>query len=70
MKASDPGVSLLEFVLIQYVLAVFIPVMTVRAGEIPRHVDFMREGDQGPLFLPVGIHVVEHDFVGLCTERG
>jgi len=69
MRTSDIGISVLELALIQDVLTVFILVMAVRAGEIPRHVDFVGEGDRGPLLLLISLHIVEYDLLRLRTEH-
>jgi len=64
---QDVGVSLLQFALVEYVPALLISVVAVRAGEVG-HVGFMGEDDRGALPFLEGFVMIEHDLLRLSLE--
>jgi len=69
MRTSDIGIPLLEFALIQDVLTVLVPVMTVGTREVPSHVSLMGESNGRSLFLVIRFHIVDNNLLRLGAEH-
>jgi hypothetical protein len=62
------GGSLLQFALIQDVLTVLIPVVTIGTGQVSSHMNLMGKMHWWSLLLLIGFHVFERNLLRLCTE--
>jgi hypothetical protein len=66
--ALNIGAPLLQFALIQDVLTVLIPVVTIGTGQVSSHVSLMRKMHWWSLLLLIDFHVFERNLLRLCTE--
>ena len=69
MDASDFGITLFEFVLVQDILTILIPMMTIRTRQITAHVEFMGKSDGRTLFCSVRFPVVDQDVLRLSDQE-
>jgi len=69
VTAPNTGPSLLQFTLIQDILTVRIPVVTISTSHVPSHMNFMGKKNRGSLFFLIGSRVFERYLLWLCTEN-
>ena len=69
MGTLDFGITFFEFALVQDILTILIPMMTIRTREITAHVEFMGKSDGRTLFCSVRFPVVDLDVLRLSDQE-